>query len=563
MAAGNHNLPRISPRTVRLVPLGGLGEIGMNMLVLETDEDVIVIDAGIMFPEPYMLGVDLVIPDTTWLLERRDRVRAIFLTHGHEDHIGGLPFLLPDLTVPVYGTLLTLGLVKEKLAEFSFPRPPELRPVAPGDVIHAGDFTVDFIRVQHSIPDGVALRLKTPAGTILHTGDFKLDTAAPADGGTDLEAFARCGREGVDLMLSDSTNVERGGFSESEHRVREELERLIAAAPGRVIVSLFSSNLHRIQELVHIAGRQQRHVAFFGRSMHTNTTVARQLGFMEIPPGRLVDIQDIDQFEPRQILIVTTGSQGEPLSGLSLMAGGANRWLRAWPDDTVILSSRFIPGNEKAITTLINRLCRRGVRVLYQPLAFTHTSGHAHRDELRLMMNLVQPAGFMPVHGEYRHLVQHAELARENGIAAESVVVAVDGDVITLREGAIALTDTIETGKILIDGKSTGDLNDVILHDRRHLSRDGMAVIVVAVNESTGEVIYGPDITTRGLVFADEQETMLADVHALVVKAIDEIRPAERTNWAELKTVIRTAAKRYFKRELQRRPIILPVIIEL
>jgi len=556
------NLDR-SDRTVKIIPLGGLGEIGMNMLVVEAGDEILVVDCGLMFPEPYMLGVDLVIPDTTYLRENRERLKGIIITHGHEDHIGALPFVLPELgEVPVYGTPFTLALIRSKLREFALAEATEFIPVEPGEQVRTTNFTVEFIRVVHSIPRGVALHLETPAGSIVHSGDFKIDQTPLGDDYTDLAEFARLGRRGVRLLLADSTNIENAGFSAPEREVREALATLLPSCPGRVIISMFSSNLLRIQEVIRLAWRQGRRTALYGRSLLNNVRVAREEGIIDIPAGALVDIQELNELPPAESLLVTTGSQGEPMSGLAILAGGNNRLLRVHGDDTIIFSSRFIPGNEKAINNLINRLYRAGARVLYRPLAFTHTSGHAHREELRLLLNLVKPQAFMPVHGEYRHLVQHAALAREQGLAGENIIVATDGDLVELTPEDISIAGSIETGKILVDGKGVGESSDVIIHDRKHLSRDGVAMVVMAINASSGEVVYGPEITTKGLIF-EEEKAVLDQALELVRETLAAVPAGERTDWIELKARVRKVLKGYFKRQLQRRPIILPVIIEL
>lgn len=549
--------------TVQLIPLGGLGEIGMNMMAIECNDEILIIDCGLMFPEPYMLGVDLVIPDTTWLQENQDRVKGIIITHGHEDHIGALPFVLPQLNVPIYATSFTLGLIKKKLKEYSLDQTTEFIAIEPGKQVVTRHFTVEFIRVIHSIPDGVALHLKTPVGSIIHSGDFKIDHTPLGSDFTDLAEFARLGREGVRLLLSDSTNVEQDGFSAPEKKVRDAMMALFPTCPGRIIISLFSSNLLRIGEIINLARRQQRKVALYGRSLLGNVMVARELGYLKINDDTLIDIQETGDYEPEQLLIITTGSQGEPLSGLSLLASGGNKWFQVIPDDTIIFSSRFIPGNEKAINNLINRLYRRGARVLYKPIAYTHTSGHAHRDELRLLLNLVKPETFIPIHGEYRHLVQHAKLAEEQKIPRDNILIAKDGDIITLDATGIRQTGTIETGKILIDGKGTGDAADVILHDRKDLSHNGVAMVIMVIKESTGEIVYGPDLTTKGLFFEEEKEMVLTEALEVINDSINSIPASERRDWIEIKTIVRKNLKRFFKRHLQRKPIILPVIIEI
>ena len=559
----NQEIPTRPGHDVRLIPLGGLGEIGMNMMAVECGDEILIIDCGLMFPEPYMLGVDLVIPDTTYLQENNSRVRGIIITHGHEDHIGALPFILPQIQVPVYATRFTLGLIKKKLQEFSLDQSTEFIAVEPGEQVETACFTVEFIRVIHSIPNGVALHLKTPVGSIIHSGDFKIDHTPLGDDFTDLAEFARLGRQGVRLLLSDSTNVEQEGFSAPELKVREALTALFSTCAGRIIISLFSSNLLRIREIIKLARQRQRKVALYGRSLLSNVMVARELGYLNIDDDTLIDIKDAGNYDPQQVLIITTGSQGEPLSGLSLLASGGNKWFQVIPDDTIIFSSRFIPGNEKAINNLINRLYRRGARVLYQPIAYTHTSGHAHRDELRLLLNLVKPDNFIPIHGEYRHLIQHARLAEEQGISRDHILIAHDGDIITLDDDGIHFSGTIDTGKILIDGKGTGEVSDVILHDRKDLSRNGVAMVIMVIRESTGEILYGPTITTRGLFFEEEKEAVLAEALDVINDTLDSIPASERRDWIETKTVVRQNLKRFFKRHLQRKPIILPVIIEL
>ena len=549
--------------TVQLIPLGGLGEIGMNMMAIACRDEILIIDCGLMFPEPYMLGVDLVIPDTTYLQENREQIKGIIITHGHEDHIGALPFILPRLQVPVYATRFTLGLIQKKLKEYSLDQSTEFIPIKSGEQITTRNFTIEFIRVIHSIPDGVALHLKTPAGSIIHSGDFKIDHTPLGNDFTDLAEFARLGRNGVRLLLSDSTNVEKEGFSDPEKKVRDAMTALFPTCPGRIIISLFASNLLRIREIINLARQQQRKVALYGRSLLGNVMVARELGYLNLDDETLIDIQEAGNYKPEQVLIITTGSQGEPLSGLSLLASGGNKWFQVIPDDTIIFSSRFIPGNEKAINNLINRLYRRGARVLYSSITYTHTSGHAHRDELRLLLNLVKPDTFIPIHGEYRHLIQHAKLAEEQGISKDNILIASDGDVITLDADGIHHSGTIETGKILIDGKGIGEASDVILHDRKDLSRNGVAMVIMVIKESSGEIIYGPALTTKGLFFEEEEEMILAEALEVINESIDTIPASERRDWIEIKTIVRKDLKKFFKRHLQRKPIILPVIIEL
>jgi ribonuclease J len=552
----------VNPAGLRLLPLGGLGEIGMNLMVLEYADEIFIIDCGLMFPEPYMLGVDIVIPDIAVLAAVRERLQGIVLTHGHEDHIGALPFILPQLKVPVYGTELTIAMVSRRLEEHDLLNESELVVIAPGEIISSNNFSIEFIAVVHSIPQGVALAITTPAGVIVHSGDFKIDHTPLNGARTDLNRFAELGNEGVDLFLADSTNVENFGSSVSEAEVRKAFAGFLTEASGRIIVTLFASNLSRIQELIRLAHEHGRKVAVLGRSLHNNTQIAREIGILNIPAGTLVDIEEIDHLKPEEVLVITTGSQGEPFSGLSLMASGNSKWLKVTTGDTIIFSSRFIPGNEKAISNLINRLSRLGARVLYRPIAFTHTSGHAYRDELALLHSLVKPKHFIPIHGEYRHLDLHVRLARELGVEADRALVVVDGELAQLDDSGLKLIGQVEHGKVLVDGKGVGEIDFATLHDRRHLSFNGMVMVVVGINESSGAVVYGPEITTKGLI-ADENELILDELHGIVAEALQVIPAGERSDWIEVKAVLRRAVKKYFRTTLDKKPMILPVIIEL
>jgi len=441
------------PSGVRLLPLGGLGEIGMNLMALEYEEEIIIIDCGLMFPEPYMLGVDIVIPDISSLLQRKADIKAIILTHGHEDHIGALPFILPQLEVPVYGTELTIAMVRRRLEEHDLDKLCELNRIRPGETLSTANFAIEFIPVVHSIPQGVALAITTPAGLIVHSGDFKIDYTPLSGPTTDLNRFAELGNEGVDLLLADSTNVENRGSATSESELRQAFTEHLTAAPGRVIITLFSSNLNRIQEIIRISRELGRKVAILGRSLHNNTQIAREIRILRLPDDTLIDIEDIGFYPPDQITVITTGSQGEPFSGLSLIASNKSKWINIEKSDTVIFSSRFIPGNEKAISNLLNRLSRQGAKLLYQPIAFTHVSGHACREELKLLLNLVKPRHFIPIHGEYRHLDLHARLAVELGVEPERALVVSDGELVELNEEGLVRLGQVEHGKILIDGK--------------------------------------------------------------------------------------------------------------
>ncbi|MBN2809524.1 MAG: ribonuclease J [Deltaproteobacteria bacterium] len=534
----------------------------MNLMVLEYGTEIFIVDCGLMFPEPYMLGVDIVIPDISALLPEKERIKGIVLTHGHEDHVGALSFILPQLEVPVYGTELTIAMVRRRLEEHQLLNGSELCVVKPGETIDSENFLIEFISVAHSIPQGVALAITTPAGIVVHSGDFKIDYT-PLDGeSTNLNRFAELGNEGVDLLLADSTNVESAGYSASEAEVKKALAALFSDSSGRIIITLFSSNLNRIQEIIRLAHERGRKVAILGRSLHNNTQIAQEIDLLQIPDEILVDIEEINALSPHEVLVITTGSQGEPFSGLSLMASNSSKWLSLGPGDTVIFSSRFIPGNEKAISNLLNRLTRLGARVLYRPVAFTHASGHAYRGELSLLLNLVKPRHFMPIHGEYRHLDLHARLAVEQGVAADKALVVTDGELVELDDNGFRRLGRVEHGKVLIDGKGVGEIDFATLHDRRHLSNNGMVIIVVGLNETSGEVVYGPEMTTKGLI-AEDNETIIAEALKVVEEALLQIPAVERKDWLEVKTVLRRAAKKYFRLTLNKKPIILPVIIEL
>ncbi|HET6420507.1 MAG TPA: ribonuclease J, partial [Geobacteraceae bacterium] len=545
------------------IPLGGLGEIGLNMMVLEYGDDIVIIDCGLMFPEPHMLGIDLVIPDISSLREKRDKVRAILLTHGHEDHIGALPFVLEDISPPIYGTALTLGFVREKLEEYHLDSRTELIVVKPRDVITLGSFTVEFIRVSHSIVDGCALAIRTPEGVVMHTGDFKLDQT-PVDGQlTDLATFSRYGDEGVLLLMSDSTNVEREGYTLSEKLVGDAFEDIFPGCLGRIIVAAFSSNIHRVQQVVDAAARCGRKVLLNGRSMLANVQIARELGYLKIAEGTLIDLKELNRLPREEVCMITTGSQGEPMSALTRIAMDDHKQIRLEKGDTVILSSKFIPGNEKTISDLINHLYRRGAEVYYEKVSEVHVSGHASQEELKLMLNLVRPRYFIPVHGEYRHLVKHVRLARNVGIPEDRCILAVNGDVIEFADGRGGIAGSEESGRVFVDGKGIGDVGEVVLKDRKHLSRDGMVVVIIAINQATGEIIYGPDIVTRGFVFEDESQEFLDETRKVVLDTLSVHNIEVMGDWNEVKMEVRRILRRFFNKTIERRPVILPVIMEI
>ena len=548
---------------LKFVALGGLGEIGLNMSVFEYGDDIIIVDCGLMFPEPYMLGIDVVIPDISYLLERTDKIRAILLTHGHEDHIGALPYILRDINPPIYGTALTLGFVKEKLKEFELNGKTDLRVVKPRDKVRLGDFEVEFIRVAHSIVDGCALAINCPEGVVIHTGDFKLDQT-PVDGElTDLATFSRYGEAGVLALFADSTNVEREGYTLSERLVGDAFDEIFPNCSGRVIVAAFSSNIHRVQQVVEAAEKSGRKVLLNGRSMIGNVQIARELGYLKIPDGLLIDLKDMPKLQKEQVCMITTGSQGEPRSSLTRIAMDDHKQIKLEQGDTVILSSRFIPGNEKTISDLMNHLYRRGAEVIHEKVSEVHVSGHASQEELKLLHNLVRPRFFVPVHGEYRHLVKHSQLAQKVGTPKERCILAVNGDVILFTREEACIVEQVDTGRVFVDGKGVGDVGNVVLKDRKHLSEDGMVVVIIGINQHSGEIIYGPDIVSRGFVFEDDSQQYLDEAKKVVVDTLALVNAEVMTDWSEVKLEVRRVLRRFFNKTIERRPVILPLILEM
>ncbi|MBK5274887.1 MAG: ribonuclease J [Desulfuromonadales bacterium] len=548
---------------LQIIPFGGLGEIGMNMMAYHCGEDIIVVDCGLMFPEPDMLGIDYVIPDISWLRERSSSVRAICLTHGHEDHIGALPFVLQELNVPIYGTALTLGFVNEKLKEYKLDDQVDLRVVKPRDTVELGCFSVEFLRVAHSIVDGCALAITTPEGVVIHTGDFKIDQT-PVDGQlTDLPSFARYGEQGVLVLLSDSTNVEREGYTLSEKSVGEAFDEIFPTCEGRIIVAAFSSSIHRVQQVADAAARCGRKILLNGRSMVANVRIARQLGYLHIPDDLFMDLKDLPRMPREKVCMITTGSQGEPRSSLIRIAMDDHKQIKLERGDTVILSSRVIPGNERTISELINHLYRRGAEVYHEKTSEVHVSGHACQEELKLMLNLTRPRFFMPIHGEYRHLMVHSKLAQKTGVPEERCILATNGDVVSFYSDTAAIVEKVESGRVFVDGKGVGDVGNVVLRDRKHLSEDGMVVIIIGMNKTTGGIIYGPDIVSRGFVFEDESQEYLETARGLVVEAVNELSEEMRCDCEEVNTTVRQVLRRFFKKSIERRPVILPVIMEM
>jgi ribonuclease J len=546
---------------LKIIPLGGLGEIGLNMMVLEYDQYILVIDAGLMFPEEYMPGVDVVIPDFHYLKENRNKVRSIILTHGHEDHIGAMPFLLKEINAPVFGTNFTIELLKEKLKEHDLLENVILKKVKAGDVTQLGPFKVEYIGVNHSIIEGVGLAIDTPEGVIIHSGDFKIDHT-PVDGRfSQIGRFAQYGERGVLTLFSDSTNVEKEGYTLSESEVRDTLEEIFQHCEGRLVTAVFASNITRIQQLINLAIKFNRKIAFSGKSMKTNVRIARNEGYINILDGAEVEERAIKHLPDNQILIITTGSQGEPMSSLTRMAQDTHKDILIKEGDTVILSSRFIPGNERAITSIINSLYRRGAQVIYEKVSDIHSSGHAYQEELKLMLNIVKPRFFIPIHGEYRHLIKHIQLAMGTGLSRENVFIVENGDTICVSNGILELGEKVQTGRILVDGKGVGDIGELVLRDRRRLSGDGVVIALLAVDENTGEIVYGPDIISKGFVFEDQSGFILEEAKSVVLEVLNEIESPAHIDWAEVGPVIKRRLKRFFFKVIERSPLILPIII--
>ena len=544
---------------LRVIPLGGLGEIGLNLLVLEHGDTAIAIDCGVMFPDAEMPGIDVAIPDVTYLRGLGERFRAIFLTHGHEDHIGALPYVLAERPVPVYGTPLTLGFVRERLREHGL----SVTLAAYGaEPCRVGPFAVEPFAMTHSIPDSVGLAIRTPIGTVVHTGDFKLDQT-PLDGRLpDIGRLAELGAEGVALLFSDSTNVERPGITPSERSVGAELEAIFRQAAGRVLVTTFSSHIHRMQQVIDLAARFGRKVALVGRSLVAHVGVARDLALLRVPDGTLVELAEARDLPRDRVTLLTAGSQAEAASALVRIAMDDHKLVTVEPGDAVVLSSRIIPGNERAISSLVNHLYRRGAVVYYDRVARVHVSGHASQEELKLVLNLVRPRHFVPVHGEYRHLVRHQRLAMEVGIPAERCHLLEDGDVLELDDAGARRVERVTAGRVFVDGKGIGDVEGVVLRDRRHLSEDGLVLAVLAIHQRSGEIVAGPDLVSRGVVGEEASPEVLDAARGAVMEALAALNPESRTDPAEVKEAVRRALRRYFKR-FERRPVIVPVVMEM
>jgi ribonuclease J len=559
-------VPVVSPATLEVVPLGGLGEFGMNMMAVSWEDTTILIDAGVMFPEPDQLGVDLIVPDLAYVEGRRQQVKALVLTHGHEDHIGGVPYVVPLFDGPIYGTAMTLALVEPKLEEHGIDAKGRLRTIQPRDTITVGPLTVEFIRVTHSMPDCVALAITSPAGTIVHTGDFKIDQT-PIDGEHfDLHRFAELGSQGVLALFADSTNVDRRGFTGPEIEVIEAFEEIFTSTEGKLVVATFSSSIYRMQVLVDLAVQFDRKVAFVGRSMDRNSEIAQRLGFLHVPAG--VQIRDIDvqNYASQDVLCLSTGSQGEPQAALPRIAIDDHRYVRLGPDDTVVFSARAIPGNEKAIARTMSHIARRGANVITDHMKHVHVSGHASAEELKLVISLIRPKYFIPIHGEYRQLAEHARMAKRvmGGTDRKlQVLLAQDGDTIQFDRDGARIGEKAPTGRILIDGTRTGEVADEVLRDRRHLAGDGVVVAVVAISRATGTLAGRPEVVARGFVVSEGDEEIFAAAENVIAECIDSASLEERTDQGLMTEKLRVELRRFFKKRTGRRPLVLPVLMEI
>ncbi|MGY0374773.1 ribonuclease J [Clostridium sp. JNZ J1-5] len=549
--------------SMKVIPLGGLGEIGKNITAFEYKDEIIVIDCGISFPDEDMYGVDLVIPDIAYLLENANKVKGIFLTHGHEDHIGSLPYILSQLNVPVYGTRLTLGIVKNKLEEHNMLSDCKLHGVEAGDIVEVENLKIEFIRNTHSIADSCSIAIHTPVGVILHTGDFKVDYT-PIDGLVmDLERISNLGKQGVLLLMADSTNVERQGHTISEKSIGETLTRVFSNAEGRVIVATFASNIHRMQQIINSSIKYGRKVAFSGRSMEGISKVAMELGYLHIPEGQIIDVDEMKNYPNEKITIITTGSQGEPMAALARIAFSTHRKIRIEPKDLFIISASPIPGNEKLISKVINQLFKEGADVIYDDLEEVHVSGHAYQEELKLIHTLVHPKFFMPVHGEHKHLRHHADLAKKLGMKSENIFTLDMGQVLEVSQDEAKICGKVTTGSVFVDGLGVGDVGNIVLRDRKHLAEDGMLTIVVTLERESYSIIAGPDIITRGFIYAKESEALIDEVKGIVKKEINRCLDNRIIEWHVLKSSMKKSVERYLYEKTKRRPIILPIIMEI
>ncbi len=546
-----------------IIPLGGIGEIGKNMFAINYDQDIVILDAGLMFPEEEMLGVDIVIPDITYLMENRNKIKAIFLSHGHEDHIGGLPYILPKINVPVYGTKLTLGLLRIKLEEFGLLHNTTLIEIKPGDVIKTGRIKVSFFTTNHSIPDSVGIVLNTPAGNVVYTSDFKFDHTPVQGKITDFHSLAEIGKEGVLVALSDSTNAERPGYTHSEKELGEKLIDIFNSAEGRIITVTFASNVHRIQQIVNAAGYSGRKLVVDGWSMVNVVEIAQTLGYLNIPRGMLLDIDEVNKLPKRQVAILTTGTQGEPMSALARLANANHRKLEIIPQDTVVIAATPIPGNEKLVSRTIDNLFRRGAEVVYEAVSGIHVSGHASQEELKLMLNLLRPRYLIPVHGEFRHLIHHAGLAESLGMDKENIFIVENGTVMEFSSSSGRVATTVQAGGVYVDGLGVGDVGNIVLRDRKVLSRDGIFIVVMIINIKEKRLVSGPDIVSRGFVYVKESEELLEEAKENVSLVLDSLMQKKISDWPTIKNTIKDSVGKLLWERTGRKPMILPIIMEV
>ena len=562
--ARKYSKPVPSKNPIKIIPLGGLGEIGKNITLYEFEGDMFLVDCGMSFPDEDTPGIDIVIPDFTYVLENKDKIKGLVVTHGHEDHIGAIPYLLKNFNLPIYATRLTIGLIEGKLKEHGLLSSATLNVVKPGDTVKLGKFQVEFIHVNHSIPDAVGFAISCGAGTVVHTGDFKIDTTPIDDYVIDLGRFAELGKKGVLALLADSTNAERPGYTASERIVGESFSNLFKkAGRHRIIVATFSSNIHRIQQIIDEAVKCKRKVAVSGRSMLNVVNVASELGYLNVPDNVLIDIEMIKNYEPWQLVIVTTGSQGEPLSALHRIAFSEHRQVEIIPGDMFIISATPIPGNEKLVSKVINELMKRGANVIYEKMYDVHVSGHACQEELKLMMNIVKPKYVIPLHGEQKHLMKHSMLASQMGVSEDNVVIAGNGNVIEITNGSIKISETVPAGRILVDGLGVGDVGSIVLRDRKHLSDDGIIIVAVSIDSISREVLAGPDVVSRGFVYVKESETLMNEINDLVSDILERCYIGNIRDWSSIKIKIKDGVSRFLYSKTRRSPMILPIIMEV
>ena len=550
-------------KKIKITPLGGLLEIGKNLTVFEYGSDIVILDCGLAFPDDDMLGVDMVIPDWTYLIKHKNRIKGIVLTHGHEDHIGAIPYFLKEFNVPVYGTKLTLGILKYKLEEHGIVNSTKTIVVNPGETFRLGEFKIEYIRSNHSIADAVAVALHTPAGVVLHTGDFKIDPT-PIDGTMiDLARIGQLGNEGILALMSDSTNAERPGYTMSERTVGKTFDNIFENCDKRIFVATFASNIHRVQQIIDAAVKYKRKVAVSGRSMENVLSAAIELGYMKIPKNTLISLDEINRYPKDQLVIITTGSQGEPMAALSRMAFSGHKKANIEAGDLVIISASPIPGNEKAISNVINELLKHGAEVVYEALADVHVSGHACQEELKIILALAKPKFFIPVHGEYKHLSAHREIAKQMGIPSKNIIMMDNGKMLELTQSSAKIVDTVPSGKILVDGLGVGDVGNIVLRDRKHLAQDGLIVIVLTMDKASGTVMAGPDIISRGFVYVRESENLMEEMRYAAIDALDECMDKNISDWSTIKTVLKNAVGGYIFSKTKRKPMILPVIMDI